>query len=359
LVKIGGKDYEIRLDVRILLVALLVTAIGTSLTYYYVVYDPHHIQLNANFVSRGISLLEPFDDLYVESGNFQIMTNILGSINYRLNITQTYDFVFSNVTVLVPPRNYAYPHSIGHTLFQSHFASRVLIENPESIVVTADKPLVTELERGSAIFYVGEGSIYGTLIIENITNSYITIPEGTTLINLRVTGGSLTIYSGNEPIFYRDNYQNQTNVAMAVITIQPDTIAPIGRFNYATTKYESMDLICWSSPMNLKFGFCEGNLNCKNTMISVTESVNYKLLGSNDIMLESFNGEIIMKDEDCNQVVDLRGYVENVYLDNENITHPSFKKDLLWFIGSPMAFFSIIISSTALLLTHRRNRAGK
>ncbi len=313
---------EIVFAVIIGIIAIIIVA--TTVSYY--AFYPNVFQISGRFSVRGIDLSKSFEGSTMVTSFFLLrsLENEELSVSLEANEGWTAEsLTLYNMTL----QEYA-------VLFQANDSVSLHIWDPTFLFISVQNISISvSTGQADGAFFVAEAG--GSLLLSNVTSAYVPFPSGSIVIDFQVVSGNISISDGSSS-FNLDNTNHSVLIRLAARMNEPTNLVVAGRFQVESNTFSSVEVNCWSSPIDTHFTFLEGFLSYSG--------VSHQVSGSQNLNLTKFKGAITLLNPQPPHEITIQGNAAKIYLGENEVTAPNLLRDLVQTLTPASGFILVVVS---------------
>ena len=310
-----------------ILIAIVVLFVGTTFSYY--AFYPNVFQVNGRFSVRGLDLSKPFEGSTMATSFLVLKTFENEQLNASLEANN--GWTAESLTL------YNISSQEGTILFQTNGSVSLTISQPTFLFISLQNLSVSVLTGpADGAFFLDEAG--GSLLLTNVTIASVPFPQGTIPIDLQVAGGTISI-SGNSSSVSLDNAGHGVDIRLIARILKQTNLVAAGRFQVESNIFSSVEVDCWSSPIDTYFTFADGFLSYSG--------VSQQISGSQNLNLTGFKGAITLLNPQPPHDIIIQGSVTKIQLGESEVTAPNPFRDLVQTL-TPYSGFILILASVGL-----------
>ncbi|MGA2309433.1 MAG: hypothetical protein ABSG57_07795 [Candidatus Bathyarchaeia archaeon] len=310
-----------------ILIAIVVLIVATTFSYY--AFYPNVFQVNGRFSVRGLDLSKSFEGSTMATSFLVLKTFDNEQLNASLEANN--GWTAESLTL------YNISSQEDTILFQTNGSVSLTISQPTFLFISLQNLSVSVLTGpADGAFFLDEAG--GSLLLTNVTIASVPFPEGTIPIDLQVAGGSISI-SGNSSSVSLDNSGHGVDIRLIARILKQTNLVAAGRFQVESNIFSSVEVDCWSSPIDTYFTFADGFLSYSG--------ISQKISGSQNLNLTGFKGAITLLNPQPPHDIIIQGSVTKIQLGESEVTAPTPFRDLVQTL-TPYSGFILIVASVGL-----------
>jgi len=300
----------------ILIIIVIVTIASVCLCLYYYSY-PNNFQISGRFSARGINIGKSFERSTITASSF-VIRNFEEDDKFNITIEATRGWKVKELTIYNASIR-QYPIIYDVNLFSINGSVSLKISEPQFLFVSPQN-LSASIYTGKAdsAFFIAEAGT--SLLIENVTSAYVPFSKGISIVYFQIVGGNISISDGTL-LFNLSNKKDIIAIRLEMQILVDTEIDVTGKFAVESNAFSSLEIECWSSPLEALFGFPEGFLSYSSTI--------QKLSGSQNLNLKGFRGAITLLNSQSNYEITMQGYADRIYIGQIAVTDPDPLRDLV------------------------------
>jgi hypothetical protein len=311
----------------VILVAIVVIIVATTFSYYALY--PNVFQVSGRFSVRGLDLTKSFE------GSTMITSFLVFKTfdNEQLNVSLEANTGWTAESLTL----YNISSQEDTILFQTNGSVSLNISQPTFLFMNLQN-LSVSVPTGPAdeAFFLAEAG--GSLLLTNVTSAYVPFPPGSIGIDLQVEGGNISI-SGSPSSVSLDNADHGVLIRLMANVLKQTNLVAVGRFQVESNTFSSVQVDCWSSPIDTYFTFADGFLSYSG--------ISQQISGSQNLNLTGFKGAITLINSQPPHEITIQGSVTKIQLGESEVTAPNPLRDLVQTL-TPYSGFILIVASVGL-----------
>jgi hypothetical protein len=310
-----------------ILAATVVLIVAATFSYYALY--PNGFQVNGRFSVRGLDLSKSFEGSTMATSFLVLKTFENEQLNASFEAND--GWTAKSLTL------YNISSHEDTILFETNGSVSLAISQPTFLFVSLQNLSVSVLTGpADGAFFLAEAG--GSLLLTNVTIASVPFPQGIISIDLQVVGGSISI-SGNSSSFNLDNAGYGVDMRLIARILEQTNLVAAGRFQVESNIFSSVEVDCWSSPINTYFTFADGFLSYSG--------ISRQISGSQNLNLTGFKGVITLLNPQPPHDIIIQGSVTKIQLGESEVTAPNPFRDLVQTL-TPYSGFILILATVGI-----------